>query len=271
MTGEVAESLVVPLYRVTLVTLFAEFFQGPLATSLLGKAIQNGMIQVSTINPREFAADRHHTVDDTPYGGGPGMVLKPDPMVQAIEAARQLNPGARAMLLTPQGARFDAHRVAELARLPGIILISGRYEGFDERIRSYIDQELSIGDYVLSGGEVASLVVLDAVARFIDGVLGNDQSRVQESFAEDLLEYPQYTRPPEYRGERVPDVLLSGDHGKIARWRRAQTLLRTRLKRPDLFERHGLTELDRRCLREFCPELELMEANRGHHTEIDEV
>jgi tRNA (guanine37-N1)-methyltransferase len=223
-------------YRVLVVTLFAEFFEGPLATSLLGKAVERGDVTVEFLDPRAFTTDRHRTVDDTPYGGGPGMVLKPEPLVAAIEAARERLWGAPVVMLTPQGERLRAPRVAALAAEPGLVLVCGRYEGFDERIRDFVDLELSIGDFVLSGGEPAALVVIDALSRRVEGVLGNAESTVSESFAESLLEYPQYTRPAVFRGRAVPEVLTSGNHARIEAWRREQALARTRARRPDLLQ-----------------------------------
>ena len=256
--------------QVTIVTLFPGFFPDPLSASLLGKAIERGTIAVEMVNPRDFTTDKHRTVDDTPYGGGPGMVLKPEPMVAAIEHCRARNPKARVVLLTPQGEPLSTAGVKRLAVLPGLVLICGRYEGFDERIRDYADAELSVGDFVLSGGEPAALVVLDAVARLVDGVLGNIQSSHQESFAQGVLEYPQYTRPVEFRGQQVPDILLSGDHGRVKRWRRAKALERTYQQRPELFSQLVLTEDDRESLREFSPGLDVMESDRGRETDHSE-
>ena len=221
-------------FRFVIVTLFREFFDGPLQASLLGRAIGRGDITVDMIDPRDFTTDKHRTVDDTPYGGGPGMVLKPGPMVSAIEAARELAPGASVWLLCPSGRPFSSAVVRELAGEPGMILVCGRYEGYDERIRTFVDGELSIGDYVLTGGEPAAFVVIDAVARYVPSVLGNEASTTEESFSDGFLEYPQYTRPASYRGLDVPEVLLSGHHGEIAGWRRDQALRRTQERRPDL-------------------------------------
>ncbi|MBN1946600.1 MAG: tRNA (guanosine(37)-N1)-methyltransferase TrmD [Bradymonadales bacterium] len=257
-------------FHVTIVTLFEGFFEDPLATSLLGKAVEQGTVRVEMLNPRGFTSDVHRTVDDTPYGGGPGMVLKPEPMVAAIERARQGNPGSPVILLTPQGQTLDARMVSELAQGNGLILVCGRYEGFDERIRAYVDRQISIGDYVLSGGEPAALVIIDAVARLLAGVLGNRESTSQESFSQGMLEYPQYTRPVEFRGERVPEILLSGDHGRVESWRRAQALERTRRQRPALFAELELTEFDRRSLQEFPAGLDVMENDRGRETDHTE-
>ncbi len=221
--------------RFTVLTLFPEMFEGPLSSSLLGKAVAKGAIEVELVDPRDWAEGRHRQVDDAPYGGGEGMVMKPEPMVAAIEHVRQKSQPDRVILMSPQGRRFDRDVAMELAACEqGITLVCGRYEGFDERIRSFVDDELCIGDYVLSGGEPGAWVVIDAVARLLPGVLGNPASLEQESFEGGLLEYPQYTRPAEFRGRKVPEVLLSGDHARIAQWRREQSIQRTRERRPDL-------------------------------------
>ena len=247
-------------FSVTVLTLFPEYFDGPLKTSLLGKAIQSGRIAVDLIDPRDHAHDKHRTVDDVPYGGGPGMVLKPEPFVEAIEEARSTNPNVPVMLLSPHGRRFDHDKAVKLAQGRGLIVVCGRYEGFDERIRSFVDVETSIGDFVVSGGEVAAVVVIDAVSRFLSGVLGNTESTHNESFVEGSLEYPQYTRPVEFRGVRVPSILVSGNHAKIRRWRRAQALERTRVRRPDLFEQLVLSEMD---------EQSLVESSNGPNDDVE--
>lgn len=223
-------------YAISIVTLFEEYFSGVLTTSLLGKAIERGDVSVEMINPRDFTTDKHRSVDDTPYGGGPGMVLKPEPMVQSIEFARKNNPDVPVVLLSPQGRKLDTSVVESFVNGRGLILVCGRYEGFDERIRNFVDSEISVGDYVLSGGEPAAAIVIDSVFRHLPGTLGNDASIVQESFSEGLLEYPQYTRPTEFRGMRVPDVLLSGHHEAVRNWRTEQARLRTKARRPDLLE-----------------------------------
>jgi tRNA (guanine37-N1)-methyltransferase len=229
-------------YRVIMVTLFPQFFETPLSTSLLGKAIKRGDLIVTMVNPRDYTSDRHRTVDDTPYGGGPGLVLKVEPLVGAIEAAKaQLKASEYArcpvVLLTPQGAQFSSERVIDLASMDGLIMICGRYEGIDERVREYVDLEISLGDFVLTGGEPAALAVLDSVSREIEGVLGNPESVKSESFRDGTLEYPQYTRPTEFRGLTVPDILLSGNHEMIAEWRQKESLKRTKVRRPDLFSK----------------------------------
>lgn len=218
------------------ITLFPELFTSVLAACVLGKAVERGLVQVTFTNPRDFTTDRHRSVDDTPYGGGVGMVMRVDPLVAAIEAATAARGPAHRILLAPTGTRLSQARVRDLARLPRVLLVCGRYEGIDERVRELvIDEELSLGDFILTGGEIASLAVIDAVARFVPGVLGDATSTDDESFSEGQLEAPHYTRPAEFRGLRVPDVLLSGDHERIRSWRRTQSLARTRSRRPDLF------------------------------------
>lgn len=218
--------------RIDILTIFPEYFGGVLSTSLLGKAIQKGTLDVRLHQLRDYTTDRHRTVDDTPYGGGHGMVMKIEPLVTALEAITP--PGARRILFSARGSRFtqrDAHR---LAATPALVLVCGRYEGVDERIAPYVDEQLCIGDYVLSGGEAAAAVMIDAVSRLVPGVIGNEGSLDEESFASGILEYPQYTRPETFRGERVPDVLLSGNHAEVARWRHAAALATTAERRPDL-------------------------------------
>lgn len=229
--------------RITVVTLFPEAFDSALGASLLGKARAAGLLAVDFINPRDFTSDRHRTVDDAPYGGGPGMVMKPQPLVEAIESAG----GGHRVLLTPGGAPLDQARVRQLAARPHLVLVCGRYEGIDDRVsRLAIDEEISLGDFVLSGGEFAALAVIDAVSRLVPGVLGEMASTVEESFSDGTsLEYPQYTRPPEFRGLAVPDVLLGGHHEKVRAWRRRESLRRTAARRPDLIARGRLSAADR--------------------------
>ena len=226
---------------VDIVTIFPEFFASPLATGLLGKAGERGLVRVRLHDLRAWAADRHRSVDDAPFGGGAGMVMLPGPWFEALDALQAEGP-ANVVLLAPDGRRFDHQAAARLAREPRLVLCCGRYEGIDERVRTRVDEVLSIGDYVLAGGETAALVVLDAVARLVPGVMGNAASAADDSFAAGLLEYPQYTRPAVYRGLEVPAVLRSGDHDAIARWRRAQAVERTRRLRPDLLDRAGGTD-----------------------------
>jgi tRNA (guanine37-N1)-methyltransferase len=243
--------------RFDVVTIFPRFFDSPLATGLLGKAGERGLVTVRCHDLRAWTHDRHRTVDDAPFGGGAGMVMLPAPWFEALDdlTAEPDAPGpAHAVLLAPDGHRFDQATAARLARTPRVILCCGRYEGVDERVRTRVDEVLSIGDYVLAGGETAALVVIDAVARLVPGVMGNVASAGEESFAPPdpeagrlgLLEYPQYTRPASYRGLDVPEVLRSGDHGAIARWRRAQAVERTRRARPDLLARADLSDEERR-------------------------
>jgi tRNA (guanine37-N1)-methyltransferase len=230
------------------VTLFPEMFGSVLSASLLGKAAEKGALTVHLTDPRAFTTDKHHSVDDTPYGGGAGMVMRPDPLVTAIEAVEAARGPAHKILLTPTGAPLTQPTVLRLATLPRVMLVCGRYEGFDERVRAFCDEELSIGDYVLTGGELAAMVVVDAVARRLPGVLGNASSALDESFEAGLLEHPQYTRPASFRGVAVPDALLSGNHERIRRWRRRESLLRTRARRPDLFATLQLSDEDRALL-----------------------
>jgi tRNA (guanine37-N1)-methyltransferase len=220
---------------VDIVTIFPGFFASPLATGLLGKAGERGLVEVRLHDLRDWATDRHRSVDDAPFGGGAGMVMAPGPWFDALDDLEAEGP-ARAILLAPDGHRFDQRAARRLAAEPRLILCCGRYEGVDERVRSRVHEVLSIGDFVLAGGETAALVVLDAVARLVPGVMGNAASATDESFAAGLLEYPQYTRPAVYRGLEVPAVLRSGDHGAVERWRRQQALGRTRRHRPDLLE-----------------------------------
>jgi len=236
--------------EVEILTLFPRMCEGYLAESILGKAQASGLVAARVTDVRDFAPGKHRVTDDAPYGGGAGMVMKPEPLVDAIEAARGRLPGATVVLTSPRGVRFDqalARRFAEQGRL---ILVCGRYEGVDERVMRAVDMEVSIGDFVLTGGELVALCVADASARLVPGVLGNEASASAESFAgeEGLLEHPHYTRPPEFRGAKVPEVLLSGDHRRIERWRRRESLRATRERRPDLYARLGLSQEDLRLI-----------------------
>jgi len=224
--------------RIDVLTLFPEMFESPLAGSILGRARDSGLVQIVLTNIRNFATDNYHKVDDKPYGGGPGMVMMPGPLFSCFDQVRAQSPDeARVILLTPQGPRFDQAKARQLSTEKRLILIAGRYEGFDERIRTGLSAEpISIGDYVLSGGELAVMVVIDAVVRLLPGALGDDDSTREESFSDGLLEYPQYTRPEVFRGMQVPEILLSGNHAKIAAWRHEQSLERTRQWRPDLLD-----------------------------------
>jgi tRNA (guanine37-N1)-methyltransferase len=224
--------------RIDVLTLFPEMFESPLSYSILKRAQEQGIVAIAVTNIRDFTTDKYHKVDDKPYGGGPGMVMMPGPLFDCFEHVEELAPHrGRVILLTPQGQRFDQAKARELAGEDRLILIAGRYEGFDERIRVGLNAEqISIGDYVLNGGELAAMVIIDAVVRLLPGALGDEDSAKDDSFSGGLLEYPQYTRPEVFRGMKVPDILLSGDHAKIAQWRREQALERTRQWRPDLLE-----------------------------------
>ncbi|MFQ5736998.1 MAG: tRNA (guanosine(37)-N1)-methyltransferase TrmD [Thermodesulfobacteriota bacterium] len=265
--------------RFDILTLFPGFFTSPLGQSITGRAIERGLIEVRTHNIRDYAQDKHRTTDDSPYGGGAGMVMKVEPVVRALEAIGAIGgsekgaAGAKGeggaggqgggieggkrhlsgkvILATPQGVPLSHALVTELSGLTDITIVCGRYEGFDERIRAYADLEVSIGDFVLTGGEIPALAIIDAVSRFVPGVLGAQDSALQETFSDGLLEYPQYTRPEEFRGMKVPEVLLSGDHAEIERWRRAQSIIRTFARRPDLLEQAGLDEEDKRLIEEL--------------------
>jgi tRNA (guanine37-N1)-methyltransferase len=230
--------------RCDIVTIFPEFFDSPLRAGLLGRAVERGLLDVRRYDLRRWTHDRHRTVDDTPFGGGAGMVMRPEPWFEALDDLLGEGP-VGVVLLAPDGRRFDQATAARLARGPRLVLCCGRYEGIDERVRSRVDEVISVGDFVLAGGETAALVVLDALARLLPGVMGNASSSADESFAAGLLEYPQYTRPAVYRDLEVPEVLRSGDHGAIARWRRNQAIERTRQVRPDLFDAADLTEEER--------------------------
>lgn len=230
-------------------TLLPEVFPSYLETSILKRARDRGLIEVRVHNIRDYTNDKHHTTDDTPYGGGGGMVMKPAPVFEAVESVLTPQPTCPVIMLTPQGRVFDQRVADELSRHAHIALICGRYEGIDERIREHlVTDEISIGDYVLTGGELPALLVVDAVARLLPGVLGDPTGAEDDSHASGLLEYPHYTRPPEFRGWEVPEVLLSGDHAKIEKWRREQSLLRTLTKRPDLLEKAELSEKDRKFI-----------------------
>lgn len=230
-----------------IVSLFPEMFSALTEYGVTGRAIKRGQVQVELWNPRDFTTDRHRTVDDRPYGGGPGMLMKTEPLALAIEAAKQGHPDARVIYLSPQGRPLNQSRVGELASSQDLILLCGRYEGVDERlVETLVDEEVSLGDFVLSGGEIPAMALMDAMIRLQPGVLGDDQSAYQDSFCDGLLDCPHYTRPELVDGQPVPEVLLSGDHARIRRWRLQQSLGRTRDRRPDLLEKRGLSpeELD---------------------------
>ena len=241
--------------RFDIFTLFPEMFRGPLDESILARARERGLLEIALHNPRDVTTDRHHIVDDYPYGGGAGMVMKPEPLFTAVEAAvEQIAPGGPVILLSPQGRVFTQEIARALSDERQITLICGHYEGVDERIRQHLaTDEISLGDFVLTGGELAAMALVDAVARLLPGVLAAGSTE-EESHTAGLLEYPHYTRPAEFRGWRVPAVLLSGNHAAIARWRRKESLRRTRARRPDLFARLELTPLDRALLAELDAE-----------------
>lgn len=254
--------------RIDVLTLFPEMLNGFFTSSILGKAQDKGIVSIQAVNFREFSGNKHNTVDDYPYGGGGGMVLKPEPIFAAAEhvvaaagsggesSGRQGRP-PRIVLMCPQGETYTQAKAEEFAGEEHLILICGHYEGYDERIREYlVTDEISIGDYVLTGGEIAACAVIDSVVRLLPGALGNEQSPVTDSFSTGMLEYPQYTRPAEFRGWKVPDVLISGHHKNVEAWRREQSLYRTWSRRPDLLERIELTEQDRKLLQRWEREAE---------------
>ncbi len=243
--------------QMQVVTIFPDMVLTIAEYGVVGRAAQRGLISLECQNPRDFTVDAHRTVDDRPYGGGPGMVMKYEPAAAAIVCAKDHLPaGSPVVCLSPQGAVFDQATAQRLAGLPGLVLLAGRYEGIDERlIESQVDEELSLGDFVLSGGEIAAMVVIDAVARLLPGVLGDAASASQDSFMDGLLDYPHYTRPEETDGRRVPEVLLSGDHARIAKWRYQQALGRSFQRRPDLVEKLELNDEQQKLLDEYLEEL----------------
>jgi tRNA (guanine37-N1)-methyltransferase len=242
--------------QISVITLFPEFVQSAVQVGVLGRAVERGQVSVKAITPRDFADDPRRTVDDRPYGGGPGMVLKVEPVRLALHAAREASPtGSRCVYLGADGAPLTQHKVNELRALPGLVLLAGRYEGVDERLLSTeVDETISIGDYVLSGGELPALVLIDAVVRTLPGVLGDEESAQQDSFMNGLLDWPHYTRPEEFEGMRVPEVLLGGNHEVIRRWRLKQALGRTWLRRPELLEQRPLNKEEQLLLNEFKAE-----------------
>lgn len=231
--------------RISILTLFPEAF-APLAESLIKKAREKRLIEIQIINLRDFTTDKHRTADDAPYGGGSGMVLKIEPIAKAI--SRLKTPNSKLILMCPSGKLLTQERIKELAKEEHLIIICGHYEGVDERVRELVDEEISIGDYVLTGGELPAMVLVDAMARYIPGVVKEEESVKRDSFSEGLLDYPSYTKPEDFEGKKVPEVLLSGDHAKIEKWRRQQSLKRTFLRRPDLLAKAELSEEDRRLL-----------------------
>jgi len=246
------------MMKIDILTLFPEMFAGPFSSSILKRAQASGLVEINLVNIRDFSTNRHHTVDDTPYGGGAGMVMAPEAIFGAVENVRTKHDSApsRVVLMCPQGRPFSQAMALDLARGKNLVLICGHYEGVDERVRdSLVTDEISIGDYVLTGGELPSMVVVDAITRLIPGVLGESASVEEESFSAGLLEYPQYTRPRDYRGQAVPEVLLSGHHEEIRKWRRRQSLLRTLERRPELLAQMELTGKDKDILKEIMDEL----------------
>ena len=242
--------------KINVITLFPEMLAA-LNYSIPKRAIERNLLTVATFNPRDFTTDKHHTVDDRPYGGGPGMVMKVEPLSNAINATKTASPSACVIYLSPQGKRIQQSHLEAWATHSELTLIAGRYEGIDERLmHSDIDEEWSIGDYILSGGELAAMVIIDAIARLLKGVLGDENSAKEESFSTGLLDYPHYTRPEILGGQKVPEVLLSGDHSAIARWRLKESLKRTHLRRPDLLAKHTLNDLEKKLLEEILQEIE---------------
>jgi len=237
--------------RIDILTLFPNMFSGPFDESIIKRAMDNNIVSIVMHNLRDWGLGKHKMVDDYPFGGGAGMVMKTEPIFEAIEAIKSQdnNSSAPVILLTPQGRVFNQKIAAELAKLDRLILICGHYEGIDERVREHLaTDEISIGDYVLTGGELAAMVIVDAVVRHLPGVLGSEESAAEDSHTTGLLEYPQYTRPPVYRGWEVPQVLLSGNHAQIAKWRREQSILRTFIRRPDLFDKADLSPAERKLV-----------------------
>ena len=241
--------------QIDVITLFPEMFDGPFDSSILKRAREQNKVQVNIINLRDYSLNKHKQVDDYSYGGGKGMVIKPEPVFRAVEAVVKERIKARVVLLCPQGELFNQEKAKKMAQVEQLVLICGHYEGIDERVKeSLIDEQLSIGDYVLTGGEIPAMAVTDSVVRLLPGVLSSPESVEEESFYQGLLEYPHYTRPENFRGLKVPEVLLSGDHEKIRLWRRQQSLVRTINKRPDLLSGVSLTKEDRELLQGFLPD-----------------
>ena len=234
--------------RITTLTLFEEMYDGVINTSIISRAKEKGVVDIDFVNIRDFAKDKFKHVDDAPFGGGAGMVMKCEPVLDALSSVR--NDKSHVILMSPHGKTFNQAKAKELTKYDHLILIAGHYEGLDYRITKHVDEELSIGDYILTGGELASMVVIDAVTRLLDGAI-NSESIMEESFENDLLEYPQYTQPRNYEGDEVPEVLVSGNHAKIREYRILQSLLITKEKRPDLFEKHILTEEEKKILKRY--------------------
>jgi len=241
--------------RFDILSIFPEMFTPLIVYGIVGRAVKRGQIKINVVNIRDFGEGPHLMTDDRPYGGGDGMVMRPEPILQALESIPRVKGDRKIILLTPQGHLFNQSIARSLTKLKQIILVCGRYEGVDERIRSrYVDIEISVGDYILTGGELPAMIIVEVVSRLIPGILGGVRSNLEESFEDCLLEYPQYTRPRVFQGEEVPSVLLSGDHGRIQLWRRSQSIKRTLERRPDLLEKAHLTEMDRSLLEELKQE-----------------
>ena len=237
--------------RFDILSIFPEMFSFLIDYGIVGRAVERGKLTINVVNIRDFGEGPHLMTDDRPFGGGDGMVMKPEPIFRALESIPKVQGKRQVVLLTPQGQLLDQSIALSLSKLQQIILVCGRYEGVDERVRSrYVDMEISIGDYILTGGELPAMIIVEAVSRLIPGILGGERSNLEESFEDCLLEYPQYTRPRVFKGDEVPPVLLSGDHKKIRLWRRAQSIKRTLEKRPDLLERANLSEIDKSMLEE---------------------
>ncbi len=237
--------------RFDVITLFPDMFQA-IRQGVTGNAINRGQVELSLWNPRDYTEDVHRTVDDRPYGGGPGMLMMMEPLLMALRQAREAAPDSKVVYLSPQGKRFDQQSAMEMAQSSGLILLAGRYEGIDERlVDCCVDEEWSIGDYVMSGGELPAMVMMDTIIRLLPGVLGHEDSAAQDSYMDGLLDFPQYTRPDEYAGRAVPEVLLSGNHESIRRWRLQQALGRTWIRRPDLLEQRQLSEEEQQLLEEY--------------------
>ena len=234
--------------KINILTLFPEMFD-IFNHSIIGKAKEKGLMEIEAVNIRDFSLNKHKKVDDYPYGGGAGMVMTPQPLIDAIKHCKENNNG-KVIFLGPKGKKFNQNLAEKLSKEENLIFICGHYEGIDERVYNYVDMEISLGDFILTGGEMAAIPVVDSILRLVNGVLGKEESHMDESFSDGLLEYPQYTRPDEYEGDRVPDILLSGHHEKIRKWRRKQSLLITKNKRPDLYKKLTLTKEDIKLLKE---------------------
>ncbi len=245
-----------PKPRIDILTLFPDYFQGPFTVSMVKRAVAKKAVDIRLHDLRNWATDKHNTADDVPYGGGAGMVMKPEPLIKALSAIKRGRKKVKTLFLSPQGKRFDHSMALELSEEKSLLLVCGHYEGLDERVMKSIDGEVSLGDFVMTGGEPAAAVIVDALVRFLPGVVGDRQSVEKDSFFNGLLDYPHYTRPRDFKGMKVPDVLMSGNHAHIERWRKKESLRNTLLKRPDLLEKVSLTEGDQKLLMEVKKELQ---------------